>query len=38
MLLIENNIEIMKLLINRKCEVVILMMCLRHLPPGMPLG
>ena len=30
--------KIMKLLINRKCEVVVLMMCLRHLPPGIPLG
>jgi len=30
--------EIMKLVINRKCEVVVHLMCLRHLPPGMPLG
>jgi len=33
-----NNIKIMKLLRNGKCEVEVLMMCLRHLPPGIPLG
>jgi len=30
--------EVMKLLRNRRCEVEVLMMCLRHLPPGIPLG
>jgi len=31
-------IKIMKLLRNIKCEVEVLMMCLRHLPPDRPLG